>query len=170
MVQSNIPREDSAAGREVEVSRTFSASADTLWEAWTNPERVVLWWGPRGFTTTNHEIDVRPGGVWAHTMHGPDGTDYPNSSVFREIVKPERIVYSHGGREGGPGAHFVATWTFEALGKQTRLTLRLVFDTSAERDLVAAKYGVIEGGKQTLARLAEFLPHIAANTPFNPKR
>lgn len=158
------------ADREIVISRVFDASRELVWEAWTNPEHVAKWWGPDGFTTTIEKMDFCEGGVWKHVMHGPDGTDYPNSSVFREIVKPERIVYSHGGREGGPGAHFVATWTFEALGKQTRLTLRLVFDTSAERDLVAAKYGVIEGGKQTLARLAEFLPHIAANTPFNPKR
>jgi uncharacterized protein YndB with AHSA1/START domain len=154
--------------REIVISRVFDAPRELVWEAWTNPEHVAQWWGPNGFITTIEEMDFRVGGVWKHVMHGPDGTNYPNSSVFREIVKPERIVFSHGGaREGGPGAHFVATWTFEALGKQTRLTMRLVFDTSAERELVVTEFGAIEGGKQTLARLAEFLAKImsGANHP-----
>ena len=95
--------------------------------------------GPRGFTTTIEKMDVRLGGVWKHVMHGPDGTDYPNSSIFKEVVKPERIMFSHGGgKKGGPGAHFTATWTFEALGDKTRVTIRMVFDSAADRDLVAA--------------------------------
>ena len=81
--------------------------------------------GARGFTTTIHKMDVRPGGVWQHTMRGPDGSEYPNKSVFLEVVKPERIVFSHGGgRKGDPGAQFEATWTFEAQGNQTKLTLK----------------------------------------------
>ena len=123
-----------------------------------NPKHVVNWWGPRGFTTTIEKMDVRPGGVWKHVMHGPDGTDYPNSSVFKEVVKPERIVYSHGGgKKGEPGAHFMATWTFEAMGDKTRVTMRGVFDTAADRDRVVKEYGAIEGGKQTLERFAEYL-------------
>jgi uncharacterized protein YndB with AHSA1/START domain len=147
--------------REIVISRVFDAPRELVWEAWTNPEHVAQWWGPNGFTTTIKKMDFRVGGVWKHVMHGPDGIDYPNSSVFKEIVKPERIVFAHGGRrEGGPGAHFVATWTFEALDKQTRLTMRLVFDTPAERELVVTEFGAIEGGKQTLARLAEFLAKV----------
>jgi uncharacterized protein YndB with AHSA1/START domain len=122
----------------------------------------VKWWGPRGFTTPIHEMDVRPGGVWRHTMHGPDGADYPNKSRFLEVVKPERIVYSHGGgRVGGPGASFQATWTFETMGEKTRLTLRLVFATAEEREKVIREFGALEGGKQTLERLAE---HLVAST------
>jgi len=93
-------------------------------------------------------------------MHGPDGTDYPNSSIFREVVKPERIVYSHGGgKKGGPGAHFDATWSFDALngGGKTRVTIRMVFPSAAERDEIVKEYGAIEGGKQTLERLGEHL-------------
>jgi len=123
---------------------------------------VVQWWGPRGFTTTIEEMDVRPGGVWKLVMHGPDGTNYPNRSVFREVVKPERLVFSHGGgKAGGPSAQFVATWTFEALGDQTQVTIRMAFPSAAARDRVVKEYGAIEGGKQTLARLGELL----AKTP-----
>jgi uncharacterized protein YndB with AHSA1/START domain len=130
---------------------------------------VVNWWGPDGFSTTIEKMDVRPGGVWKHTMHGPDGTDYPNSSVFKEVVKPERIVYTHGGgREGGPGASFVATWTFEAIGDQTRLTIRMVFATAADRDLVVREYGAVEGAKQTLGRLADYLTKMTGKEGSTP--
>ena len=147
-----------AKDREIVLTRVFDAPRELVWQAWTDPQHVVHWWGPRGFTTTIEKMDVRPDGVWKHVMHGPDGTDYPNSSVFKEVVKPERIVYSHGGgKKGGPGAHFVATWTFEALGDKTRVTIQMVFASPADRDLVVKEYGAIEGGKQTLERFAEYL-------------
>lgn len=147
--------------REIVLAREFNAPRELVWEAMTDPKHVVNWWGPRGFKTSIETMDVRPGGIWKHVMHGPDGANYPNKSIFREVEKPERIVYSHGGgREHGPGAHFVATWTFEALAAdKTRVTIRMVFPTTAERDLVVREFGAIEGGKQTLARLGE---HLAA--------
>ena len=85
-----------------------------------------------------------------------------NKSVFTEVVKPERIVYSHGGgKKGGPGAQFVATWTFEALdGNKTRVIMRGVFPSAADRDMVVKEYGAIEGGKQTLARFREYLKQL----------
>ncbi|MGH7997728.1 MAG: SRPBCC domain-containing protein [Opitutaceae bacterium] len=152
------------ADREIVIARVFDAPRELVWQAWTDPSHVVRWWGPRGFTTTIESMDVRPGGVWKHTMHGPDGANYPNESIFSEVVKPERIVYSHGGRrEGGPGAGFTSTWTFEALAPdKTWLTIRMVFPTAAERDQVVRDFGAIEGGKQTLDRLAEYLPNIGA--------
>lgn len=154
------------ADREIVISREFDAPGELVWEAWTNPKHVVNWWGPRGFSTTIEKMDVRPGGVWKHVMHGPDGANYPNKSVFKEVVKPERIVYSHGGgREGGPGASFVATWTFDALDAgKTKVTIRMVFPSVADRDFVVKEFGAIEGGKQTLERLAEHLPKMASPT------
>ncbi|MHB8728701.1 MAG: SRPBCC family protein [Sulfuricaulis sp.] len=146
------------ADREIVLTRVFGAPRQKVWEAMVDPQHVAQWWGPRGFTTTIEKMDVRPGGAWKHVMHGPDGTDYPNRSVFKEVVKPERIVYAHGGgRQGGPGAHFTATWTFEALGAKTRVTIRMIFDSPSERDTVVKEYGAIEGGQQTLERLGEFL-------------
>lgn len=153
--------------REIVISRVFDAPRELVWDAWTNPEHVVRWWGPKGFTTTIHEMDVRPGGVWRHTMHGPDGTDYPNESVFTEVVKPERIVFSHGGgRKGDPGAQFEATWTFEAKDDKTEVTIRMIFPSAAARDHVVKSYGAIEGGRQTLGRLADEL----AKTPVTIER
>ena len=146
------------ADREIVLTRVIDAPRKLIWKAFTDPKQVVQWWGPDGFTTTLHEMDVRPGGVWRHTMHGPDGTDYPNKSIYVELVEPERIVFKHGGgKEGGPGAQFEATWTFEEQGTKTKVTGRMVFKSAAERDIVVKEYGAIEGGKQTLGRLAEYL-------------
>jgi uncharacterized protein YndB with AHSA1/START domain len=145
--------------REIVITRDFDAPRDLVWQAWTDPKQVALWWGPRGFSTTIETMEVKPGGVWKHVMQGPDGAQYPNHSVFQEVVAPEKIVYTHGGRkEGGPSVQFVSTWTFEniAAGK-TRLTVRMVFPTAAERDRVVREFGAVEGGKQTLERLAEHL-------------
>lgn len=153
----------STADREIVVSRVFDAPRELVWEAWTDPRHVVHWWGPNGFTTTIEKMDVRPGGVWQHVMHGPDGTDYPNKSTFTEVVKPERIEFSHGGaRKGDPAAQFQATWTFEAMGDKTRLTIRMVFPSAAERDTVIKSYGALEGAHQTLERLAGYLPEIGS--------
>jgi uncharacterized protein YndB with AHSA1/START domain len=102
-------------------------------------------------------MDVRPGGTWKHVLHGPDGTDYPNQSVFIEVVKPERIAFSNGGgRKDRPEIHFDATWTFDSLdGGRTRVTIRMVFSSPEDRGKVVKEYGAIEGAEQTLERLAE---------------
>jgi uncharacterized protein YndB with AHSA1/START domain len=162
--KTNEPVE-STADREIVMTRVFDAPRELVWQAMTDAKHVVHWWGPRGFSTTIEEMDVRPGGTWKHVMHGPDGADYPNKSIFKEVVKPERIVYSHGGgRKGKPGANFVATWTFEAVENgKTRLTMRSVFPSAADRDLIVKEYGAIEGAKQTFERLAEHLPTMTAN-------
>lgn len=147
-----------ASDREMVITRLFDAPRELVWEAWTNPELVVKWWGPNGFTTTIQEMNVRPGGAWRHIMHGPDGTEYPNESIFKEVVKPERISFSHGGgKKGAPEASFDSTWTFSEEGDKTRVTIRMVFESAASRDLIAKTYGALEGGKQTLSRLAELL-------------
>src|SRR5882762_5966761 len=147
-----------ALAREIVITRVFDAPRELVFEAMTDPKQVVQWWGPRGFTTTIHEMDVRPGGAWRHTMHGPDGTDYPNNSVFIEVVKPERIVYSHGGRkEGGSSVRAEATWIFEAQGNKTAVTARMVFPSAEERERVVKEFGAIKGAEQNLDRLGEQL-------------
>lgn len=144
--------------REIRIARVFDAPRELIWTVWTDPNHVAQWWGPRGFSTKIEKMDVRPGGIWKHVMRGPDGTLYPNKSKFIEVVKPERIVMRHGGaKKGGPAVQFVATWTFVPRGKQTVVTLHSVFPTAAKRDQVIKLYGAVEGGKQTLARLGEYL-------------
>ena len=138
-------------------TRVFDAPRDLLWEAWTDPKHLAQWWGPNGFSTTTSAFDMRPGGVWRFVMHGPDGRDYQNRITFDEIVKPERIVYHHGGGGDVEPAQFKAIVTFEDLGGKTRLTMRGVFPSEAELDRVIREYGADKGMVQTLSRLEQYL-------------
>jgi len=146
-----------SSDREIVITRVFDAPQELVFDAWTDPKHLPFWYGPKGFKTTIHEMDVRPGGTWRLTMHGPDGTDYKNRIIFVEVTKPEKLVYKHEPEHGSEPVHSVVTVTFEAQGDKTNLTLRMVFPTAAERDHVVSKYHAIEGGHQTLARLAERL-------------
>ena len=78
------------------------APVKAVWDAWTDLKQVAQWWGPRGFTLTTHSKDLRPGGHWSYTMHGPDGTDYPNRTHYFEVEKYSRLVYDHGASEDRP--------------------------------------------------------------------
>jgi uncharacterized protein YndB with AHSA1/START domain len=98
-------------------------------------------------------------------MHGPDGTDYPNESVFVDVVQYERIVYTlTGGREDAAPMKMEKTTAFEDVAGGTRVTMRAVFDSVEARDQNVREYGSIEGGKQTLERLADYLMHSLAGT------
>jgi uncharacterized protein YndB with AHSA1/START domain len=143
--------------RSIITTRVFDAPRELVFDAWTGPKHLVRWWGPHGFTTTTRSIDVRPGGVWRFVMHGPDGTDYENRITYDEIVRPERLVYRHGGGEDVEPVQFHTTVTFEDVGGKTKVTMRGVFASAEERDRVAQKYGAVEGAKQHLERLAELL-------------
>lgn len=143
-----------ASDREIVIERVVNAPREAVWRALTDPKQIAQWWGPNGFTNTHKRMEVKAGGVWEFTMHGPDGTDYPNRIVYHEVVEPERLSYSHGGgNEGHDDADFEATIRLSAEGPKTRVTLRSVFKTAAEREHVVKKYGAIEGAKQTLGRL-----------------
>jgi uncharacterized protein YndB with AHSA1/START domain len=145
----------SEAARAIVITRVFDAPRELVFAAWTDAKHVGLWWGPRGFTTTTYEIDIRPGGVWRFMMHGPDGVDYPNKITYHEIVKPERLVYDHGD-EGDP-AYFHVTVTFGEQGGKTKLTMRSLFKSAEDLDMLVKKHNVIEGANQHLDKLGEQL-------------
>ena len=121
--------------REIIATRVFDAPRELVFQVWTDPKHISNWWGPRGFTTTTYEMDVRPGGVWRHVMHGPDGTDYPNEIVFVQVVKPERLVYDHVSEP-----QFQTTVTFTEQGGQTTVTARLLFESATLRNRVATEH------------------------------
>jgi len=148
--------------REILFTRIFDAPREMVFEAWTNPRHLTNWWGPRGFSTTIHEMDVRPGGVWRLVMRGPDGRDYDNRLVFVEVVKPERLVYKHEAEPGSEYATYETTVTFAAAGNRTNLTMRMLFSSAEERERIVSTYKAIEGGNQTLDRLKDYL---AGKTP-----
>ena len=147
----------STANRELVFSRLINAPQELVFKVWTEPEHVAQWWGPDGFTNTILEMNVQPGGLWRLIMYGPDGTAYPNRIVYKEVVKPERLVYMHGAdTENDPG-QFETTVTFEKQGNKTLLTMRAVFASAAELEKVVKNYGAIEGNKQTLNRMELYL-------------
>ena len=139
-------------------SREIDAPRDLVFSVWTDPKHLAKWWGPNGFNTTTSAFDIRPGGVWRFVMHGPDGRDYENRITFDEVVKPERLVYHHGGGGDVEPVQFRTTVTFEDLGNnRTRVTLRGVFPSAEERARVIKEYGADRGLEQTLARLADYV-------------
>lgn len=149
----NSPTED----REIIITRVINAPRELVFKAWTDPRQVGQWWGPRGFTTTTHEMDVRHGGVWRFVMHGPDGVDYPNKIVYSEVVNPKRLVFMHGSDTEDAREPFYVTVTFDEQDGKTKLAMRSLFGSAAERDKVVREYNAIEGGNQTLGRLEEHL-------------
>lgn len=153
-------RTEKTAERELVITRLLDAPRELVFRAWTEPEHLIHWWGPNGFTNTFHAIDVTPGGVWHFTMHAPDGKDYPNRVVFEEITEPERITYRHGSGEEGEEGEFHVTVTFEEEERKTRLTLRMLF-ASAEVRAHMIRFGAVEGGNQTLGRLERHLKGMA---------
>jgi uncharacterized protein YndB with AHSA1/START domain len=142
--------------REIVLTRVFDAPRELVFQAYTQPEHLAQWYGPNGFTITTYEHDCRPSGRWRFMMHGPDGKDWPNRMVFREVVRPERLVFDHGSDVDDDPDQFHVTITFEDEGGRTRLTSRMVFRTREQRD-VKTNFGAVELGHQTLARLAEYL-------------
>ena len=94
LTNARIAPATESADREIIATRVFDAPRELVFKMWTDPKHVGRWWGPRGFTTTIHEMDVKPGGIWRLTMHGPDGRDYKNKVVFLEVEEPERLVYT----------------------------------------------------------------------------
>ncbi len=139
--------------REIVVTRSIEGPQHLVFEACTEISHLSNWWGPDGFTTTTHSFEFRPGAVWDFTMHGPDGTDYPNWIEWLEISPPERIVLRHGSYSDDPDA-FTSTVTISGRGGVSEVTLRSVFNTRSQRDEVVKEYHAIEGAEQTLGRLA----------------
>ena len=132
--------------REIITTRLFDAPRELIFGAFSDPNRLARWWGPKGFTNTFQEFDMRPGGVWRFVMHGPNGANYPNESVFDEVVEPERIVFRH-----VVSPKFEMTITLVEEGGRVRLTWRMAFGSAADFEKVKAI--VVEANEQNLDRL-----------------
>ena len=145
------------AERELVVTRIIDAPRALVFKAWTQPEHIARWWGPQGFTTIHCDMDIRVGGAYRFGMRSPDGTEHWKRGVFRDIVEPERVVFSFAWEDaqGEPGHELLTTVTFEAVGEKTRLTLRQgVFETCEGRD------GHVSGWTSCFERFAEYVTNI----------
>jgi uncharacterized protein YndB with AHSA1/START domain len=143
-------------------TRLLDAPRELVWKVWTDPKHLAQWWGPDGCRTTTSAYECKPGGVWRFVMHAPDGRDFKNLITFEIVEPPERLVYRHGGDDDVEPVQFRTTVTFEDRGGKTRLTLRGVFPSAAERDRVIKEYGADKGMIQTLGRLSDYVSKMSS--------
>jgi uncharacterized protein YndB with AHSA1/START domain len=134
------------ADRELVTTRLLDAPRERVFRALSEAEHLAQWWGPNDFTNTFQQFDLRAGGTWRYVMHGPNGADYPNESVFVEVVKPERLVIEH-----VSGPRFRLTITLSAEAGKTRITWRQVFPSAADCDKIRAL--AVPANEQNLDRL-----------------
>lgn len=154
------PQLPGSVERAVIITREFAAPRQLVFRAWTDPEHIVQWWGPRGFTSFDCQIDLRVGGRFCLQMRGLDDVVYPCWGEFREIVVPEKLVYA-GPAEGPPcGAgvppRAVVTVTFVERDGKTILTIHTQLETISDH-AAAVQAGVLPGWEMTMDRLTEFL-------------
>jgi uncharacterized protein YndB with AHSA1/START domain len=141
--------------REIVMTREFDAPRDLVFEAHTSCEHMSRWWGPRKYEFASCEIDFREGGKWRIVHRGPDGEEYAFRGEYREIVPPERIVWTFE-FEGFPGAVSVETMTLEEQNGKTAITGTSLYDTQEQRDQMLES-GMAEGATETFERLDEYL-------------
>lgn len=146
---------EKTAGRELRIKRIFRAPIELVWETWTNPEHIVNWWGPNGFTSTIHKMDFKEGGEWNLTMHGPDGTNYPNRSVYKEIIPFKKIVFEHYNPD------FTTTVIFESEGEETKMDWSMLFASAEMLETVVKAHKADEGQKQNVEKLDKYLSGLA---------
>jgi uncharacterized protein YndB with AHSA1/START domain len=144
-------RKSSTQDREIFISRLLNAPVELVWELWTQPEHIANWWGPNGFTNTIPAMDVKPGGEWHLVMHGPDGKDYQNKSIFKEITRYKKIVFEHVSYP-----RHLTTVEFEAQGEQTFITWHMLFESAEQFIEVVKAYGAVEGLKQNVEKLEAY--------------
>jgi len=155
-----------------EITRVFDAPRDRVWQSWTEAERLKKWWGPKGFTVRQCKVDLRPGGIMHYCLRTPDGQDMWGKFVYREIVKPEKLVWlnSFSDEKGGTTVHPMSpTWpremlttvTFEAQGNKTKVTVQwLPLDGSTDlerRTFEDGRESMKMGWTGTFEQFADYL-------------
>lgn len=140
---------------EIRLIRVFDAPVKTVWDVWNDPHQATHWLGPRGFTITSHSKELKPGGLWHYTMHGPDGAQYINKTRYHEVEPYAKLVYDHGGNDERKPLFRVTVLFSESQGKTTA-DMTMAFPTP--EDAVQTR-GFIKkaGGDATWDRLAEYL-------------
>ena len=149
---------DTKSAEPLLITRVFDAPCERVWKAWTDYKRLAQWWGPHGFTNPICEIDARHGGAIRIHMRGPDGSVYPMTGVYQEVVEPERLVFTSGALDehGNVLFHVQTTVTFADEGGKTKLTLQASVVTSTPEGAPYLK-GMDAGWTQSLERLGVYV-------------
>lgn len=155
--------------RELVADRVIHAPRQLVYKMWTDPKHMPEWWGPNGFTNTIHEMDVKTGGHSSYTMHGPDGTDYPNYMKYIEVVPNEKIEYMHNTSAEDVDEGFHVVTLFKDEGEGTRIIMRMTF-VSAEDKKQKVDGGAGEGQFQHINRLQDYLAFQEADSTFTISR
>lgn len=146
-----------AIERELVISRVYDAPRELVFDVWTKLEHVSSWWGPNGFTTTTHEMDVRVGGLWRFEFRGPDGKTWDSRIAYLEVKRPEKLVYDHGlDKDDDPHRFRVSIMFEEQSDKKTVVTMRQLHPTKAQRD-GGLGFGAVELGHQSFDKLGAHL-------------
>jgi uncharacterized protein YndB with AHSA1/START domain len=154
-----MDRGSEVAERTLTIVRTFDAPRELVFKVWSQPEHVVRWWGPKGYTTPSCQMDVRPGGSYRTVGRAPDGEEFVMRGSYREVVPPERLVmtFAWENGEGRTGHETLIEIEFEDVGGRTRLTFKHgTFETVEARD------SHLGGWTAFMESLADYL---AANRP-----
>lgn len=136
-------------------TRLLDAPRELVWEVWTNPEHIKEWWGPNDFTLTTKSMNAEPGKTWEFIMHGM-GRDWNNKIEYVEVVKPSLLSYKHSG-ERSEDYNFTVSVSFEEVEGKTLLTMRSIFKSKEIIEELNKNVNAIEGGKQTLNRLDNYI-------------
>lgn len=145
--------------QDIIMTRVFDAPRDVVFKAFTDPELIPKWWGPRRYETFVDRAEVRPGGLWRYVSRDTDGTEYGFKGVFHDIVAPDRIVQTFE-FEGMPGHVSLETATFEEVDGRTKYVGVSVFQSVENRDGMAQS-GMEEGASEGMDRLAEVLQSLS---------
>lgn len=141
--------------QDIIMTRVFDAPRDVVFKAFTDPELIPKWWGPRRYETFVDHAEVRPGGRWRYINRDTDGTEYGFKGVYHDIAAPDRIVQTFE-FEGMPGHVSLETATFEEVDGRTKYVGVSVFQSVEDRDGMAQS-GMEEGASESMDRLAEVL-------------
>ncbi len=147
------------ADRELVLQRIFDAPPEKVYRAWTEPELLRQWFAPLPWTTPHAELNVRPGGANRITMRSPEGVDFPNSGVYLEVVRNERLVFTDAYTQAWVPSlepFMTVILTFENVGGKTRYTAR-VLHWSVENRKRHEEMGFHQGWGQCADQLAELL-------------
>ncbi|TDV45479.1 SRPBCC family protein [Actinophytocola oryzae] len=147
---------------DLTITRVFDAPRELVFAAWTEPDQLVRWFGPKGFTTPSCTVKLVEGGAWRTCIRDADGVEHWSGGVYHEITPPERLVFSFAWDEptGGPGHDTLVTITFDDRDGKTEMTFhQAIFRTAGERD------GHEEGWRETFDDLGAYLGEVRRPLP-----
>ena len=139
------------SNRSIRVAKVLHAPIELVWDVWTNPSQISHWWAPKDFTTTIKKMDVSIGGEWLLDIKGSDGKNFPNKSIYRELVPYKKIVFQHF------NPHYLATVLFESRDEETFMDWNMEFETQELYDTIVKVFKADEGLKQNIDKLENYL-------------